>query len=434
MGRQRQSKEAKSVTALEERIKELERALEEKEEELLRLKDELRKRDQQLKDLHYDVKTLGAQCITLMKESERQIKQLQLLLSLAAKINSSLELRSVLVSILRAAEEITNAEASSILLKSGEGLSFEVATGEKADKLVKLTLKRGEGIAGYVAETGKPVIINDTSKDSRHKKEIDEVIGFKTRNLLAVPLRLNDEVIGVLEVINKRDDEGFDEADKSDLMLLAELSAIAIDKARRHEALQELFLNSIRALTAALDARDPYTRGHSERVTQFALAIAEELSLSEEEKKNLELAALLHDIGKVGIEDAILKKPGRLSPEEYELMKTHPEKGYSILKFIKQLEPLLCGVRYHHEHYDGSGYPAGLNGEEIPLYARIIAIADIFDALTSDRPYRPRFTEHEAIRIMREEAGRQLDPEVFEAFMRAYEKGKIRAQSYQDEV
>ena len=434
MNKEEQVEGAKSISALEERVKELERALAEKEEELLRLKDEILKRDQQLRDLRHDVETLGAQCVTLVKESERQIRQLQQLLSLAAKINSSLELRSVLVSILRAAEEITNAEASSILLKSGDELSFEVATGEKADKLVKLTLKRGEGIAGYVAETGKAVIINDTSKDSRHKKEIGEVIGFQTRNLLAVPLRLNNEVIGVLEVVNKRGGEGFDDADKSDLTLLAELSAIAIDKARRHEALQELFLNSIRALTAALDARDPYTRGHSERVTQFALAIADELSLSEEEKKEIELAALLHDIGKVGIEDAVLKKPGRLTPEEYELMKTHPEKGYSILKFIKQLEPSLCGVRYHHEHYDGSGYPAGLSKEEIPLYARIIAVADVFDALTSDRPYRPRFTEQEAIRIMREEAGKQLDPIVFEAFMRAYEKGKIRAQSYQDEV
>ncbi|MCS7254428.1 MAG: GAF domain-containing protein [Armatimonadota bacterium] len=412
---------------LQRKLEELERRLNKREAEISQLKRRLNEREEQLQMLQREVETLENQCLTLVEESKRQIKQLQLLLSLTAGINSSLELRSVLSNILSAAEEITGAEASSILLVSDTGeLVFEVVTGESGGVLKRVSLRLGEGIAGYVAETGKPIIVDDVTKDKRHKRGVDEVTGFKTRNLLAVPLRLNDKVIGVIEVVNKRGEESFDEADLKDLMLLAELSAIAIDKARKHEALQELFISSIRALAAALDARDPYTHGHSERVTQFTLAIAEELGMDEESKKRLELSALLHDIGKVGVEDAVLKKPGKLTEEEYELMKTHPEKGYHILRLVRQLEPHLPGVRYHHEHFDGSGYPLGLKGDEIPLDARIIAVADVFDALTSNRPYRDAYKPEDAIKMMHSEVGKHFDPKVFDAFMRAYEKGKIK--------
>jgi len=416
------------------RIAELERRLNEREREISQLRQMLNEREEQVQMLHREVKTLEAQCLMLLNEGERQVKQLRLLLSLTAKINSSLELKSVLTSILRAAEEVTDAEASSILLKSDSGeLTFEVATGESAEVLRRIFVKPGEGIAGYVVSTGKPVIVNDVEKDARHKREVDEVTGFRTRNLLAVPLRLSGEVIGVIEVLNKRkrcedgtEEAGFDEADLNDLMLLADLSAIAIDKARKHEALQDLFLSSIKALAAALDARDPYTRGHSERVAQFALSIAEELGMDEASRRRIELSALLHDIGKIGIEDSVLRKPGRFTDEEYERMKTHPEKGYHILRLIKQLEPNLPGVRYHHERSDGSGYPLGLSGDDIPLDARIIAIADVFDALTSDRPYRPAHQPEDAIQMIRSDVGKRFDPVVFEAFMRAYEKGKIK--------
>lgn len=416
---------------LQRKLEELERRLGEREREIAQLRQMLEEREKQLQMLHKEVGTLEAQCLTLMNESERQIKQLRQILSLTAKINSSLELRSVLINILHAAEEITGAEASSILLKSDAGeLIFEVATGESVEALKRIAIKPGEGIAGYVVNTGKPVIVNDVARDPRHKQEVDEITGFKTRNLIAVPLRLDGEVIGVVEVLNKRDGEEFDEADLSDLMLLAGLSAIAIDKARKHEALHDLFLSSIRALTAALDARDPYTHGHSERVAQFALAIADELGMDEASKRRIELSALLHDIGKIGIDDSVLKKPGKFTDEEYEQMKTHPEKGYHILMLIKQLEPNLPGVRYHHERFDGSGYPLGLRGDEIPLDARIVAIADVFDALTSDRPYRSAYEPDRAIQIIRSEVGAHFDPNVFEAFMRAYEKGKIKPKAH----
>ena len=431
-----QPRASDDVTKLQEQVAMLQKAVRERDEQIARLNSELARRDERIQELMHEVNTLGDQCITLMTESERQIQQLRSLLALTAQINSSLDVRTVLTSIMQAAEQITNAEASSLMLrdeKTGE-LIFEVATGEKGEAVKEIRLKPGEGIAGHVAQTGEPVIVNDVSKDPRHKRDADVKTGFQTRNILAVPLRMDERIIGVLEVLNKRDAECFDELDLHDLTLLSELSAIAIDKAQKHQALQDMFIGAVRALVTALDARDPYTHGHSERVTEFALAIADELGLSADDKKRLELSALLHDIGKVGIEDPVLKKPGKLTKDEYEIIKGHPEIGYRILHMIRKMDPYLPGVRYHHEKYDGSGYPQGLKGEEIPLDARIIAVADVFDALTSDRPYRKGFDGGRAIAIMQEEISTHFDPQVFDAFLRAYRKGKIIEQRRREKM
>jgi HD-GYP domain-containing protein (c-di-GMP phosphodiesterase class II) len=228
----------------------------------------------------------------------------------------------------------------------------------------------------------------------------------------------------VLEVLNSRSGI-FTEEDVNELMAISSLCAVAIDKAQTHQALQELFWDLVGAIVAMLDARNPYTRGHSERVTDFAVAIAREMGLSEEHCERIRLSGLLHDIGKVGIPDAILLKEGRLTDVEFAMMKQHPEIGYRILAPIKQMRPYLDGVRYHHERLSGRGYPLGLKGEEIPLDARILAVADVFDALTSDRPYRAAMEPSKAIEIIRRDVPNEFDPDVFAAFLRAWKKGKI---------
>lgn len=188
---------------------------------------------------------------------------------------------------------------------------------------------------------------------------------------------------------------------------------------------KELFMSSIRMLAAAIDAKDPYTRGHSERVKDYSLVIGRSLGYSAAELERLEIAALLHDVGKIGIDDRILRKPTNLTPDEFEIMKTHPDKGAAILAQIEQLRDIIPGMRAHHENYDGSGYPQGLKGEEIPMLGRVITVADTFDAMTTDRPYQKAFTLEFALNRIRTMANIKYDPKIVDAFGRSCEEGKV---------
>jgi HD-GYP domain-containing protein (c-di-GMP phosphodiesterase class II) len=185
----------------------------------------------------------------------------------------------------------------------------------------------------------------------------------------------------------------------------------------------QLFISSIRSLAAAIDARDPYTRGHSERVTRYARIIARQLQLPPDQVRNVEIGALLHDVGKIGIEDRILRKPAALTPEEFEIMKTHPEKGGDIMEPIGILRGPAEIIIHHHERYDGTGYPSGLKGEDIPLGARVVNVADTFDAMTTNRPYQRAMTFQTAARKIGEFSGKACDPRVVVAFQAAFEAG-----------
>jgi HD-GYP domain-containing protein (c-di-GMP phosphodiesterase class II) len=183
---------------------------------------------------------------------------------------------------------------------------------------------------------------------------------------------------------------------------------------------RELFLSTIKSLAAAVDAKDPYTRGHSDRVSQYSLAIARELGYTIKELEQLQIAALLHDVGKIGIDDSILRKPGKLSEEEYTIMKMHPVFGANIMQPIRQLRDIIPGMKHHHECFNGSGYPDGIRQEEIPMTARIIAVADVFDAMTSERPYQKAAGDEVGIKTLVRLSGIRYDPEVVKAFLTAY--------------
>jgi HD-GYP domain-containing protein (c-di-GMP phosphodiesterase class II) len=188
---------------------------------------------------------------------------------------------------------------------------------------------------------------------------------------------------------------------------------------------QELFLETIRTLAAAIDAKDPYTRGHSERVSSYSMAISRHLSLNQEEVFRVHIAAILHDVGKLGIRESILNKPGGLSDEEFEVMRQHPSIGAQIMSPIRMLKDIIPGIRNHHETWDGNGYPDNLTGEEIPMVARIIGVADTFDAMTTTRPYQQAMTLDYVLQKMRSMSGSRFDPVVVEAFTAAVEAGDI---------
>jgi HD-GYP domain-containing protein (c-di-GMP phosphodiesterase class II) len=189
---------------------------------------------------------------------------------------------------------------------------------------------------------------------------------------------------------------------------------------------RELFLGSIRMLAAAIDEKDPYTRGHSDRVAKYSLMIGQQLRLSPEELDRLRIAALLHDVGKIGVDDRVLKKPGALTPEEFEIMKQHPSKGANIMRPVAQLKEMLPGIELHHEHVNGKGYPYGLKGDEIPLMARIISVSDVLDAMTTNRPYQSAKDIDEALEVIRKLAGTKFDINVVEALEAIVQAGNLR--------
>ncbi|HKR61478.1 MAG TPA: HD domain-containing phosphohydrolase, partial [Pyrinomonadaceae bacterium] len=189
---------------------------------------------------------------------------------------------------------------------------------------------------------------------------------------------------------------------------------------------RELFLGTVKALAAAIDGKDPYTRGHSERVSRVSMAIAQRMGLSDDECEKIRVGALLHDVGKIGIDDKILKKPAALTDEEYEVMKQHPQKGYKILSQIPGMEEFLPGMYMHHEMINGQGYPQGLKGDEIPLMGLIVSVADTFDAMTTDRPYQRAMKFEDAVERIQSFVGTRYDERVVDAFTEACEEGQIR--------
>jgi HD-GYP domain-containing protein (c-di-GMP phosphodiesterase class II) len=209
-----------------------------------------------------------------------------------------------------------------------------------------------------------------------------------------------------------------------------ELERFIEDLKRAAEENRELFMGSIQMLAGAVDEKDPYTRGHSDRVTRYSLLIAKEMGLPSSFMETLRISAQLHDVGKIGIEDHILKKPGALTEEEFEVMKTHTTKGANILRPVTQLAEMLPGIELHHEALDGRGYPYGLKGDQIPMLPRVIAVADTFDALTTNRPYQNAHTPDQALQIIKNLAGKRLDPTAVAALLAVYERGEIRIQRF----
>jgi HD-GYP domain-containing protein (c-di-GMP phosphodiesterase class II) len=209
-----------------------------------------------------------------------------------------------------------------------------------------------------------------------------------------------------------------------------ELEHFVEDLKRAAEENRALFMGSIQMLAGAVDEKDPYTRGHSDRVTRYSMLIAKEMNLDTTFMETLQVSAQLHDVGKIGIEDHILKKPGALTAEEFEVMKTHTTKGANILRPVTQLAEMLPGIELHHEALDGRGYPYGLQGDQIPLLARVIAVADTFDALTTNRPYQQAHTPDQALQIIQNLAGKRLDPEAVKALLAVYARGEIKIQRF----
>jgi putative nucleotidyltransferase with HDIG domain len=234
-----------------------------------------------------------------------------------------------------------------------------------------------------------------------------------------VPLSVEGSVIGAIIATDKLDGEDYYSTEIKLISSIATDCAVAIKKALLYDEIHEMLFNTAEAFSLAMEAKDPYTYGHSKRVSELSANIAKAIGLAPETIRRIRLAALLHDIGKLGTPEVILGKVSGLEPEEMDRMKEHPYAGARIVENIGRMREIAQWMCHHHEKYDGSGYPSGLKGDEIPLPSRIIALADFYDALTSERPYRKALGRDEAVRIMGESVGTHFDPAVFEHFLKA---------------
>lgn len=354
-----------------------------------------------------------------------QVERMEALLEVGRVVSSTLDLRELLTKIMYTATQVMRCETSTVYLvdEKSQELYFHIVQGDPnvGAKLQEIRLPLGTGLAGWCAQNNKPVIVPDTEKDPRFFKGADKKSGFVTRSMICVPMRLKDKVVGVLQVLNRTGEIPFNEHDLEMLANVANQAVSAIENARLYENIQQVYISTIEVLATAIDAKDPYTQGHSRRVTEYSVAIAEELNLTRQEIEDIRYAGLLHDVGKIGIKDSIIRKPGRLTDEEYAIIKKHPSIGARILRPVDFLADKIPGVLHHHEYYDGRGYPDHMVGEDIPLAGRIICVADAFDAMTTNRPYRKGLTVQTAIGELTKFSGKQFDPVCVEAFLRAFD-------------
>ncbi len=363
------------------------------------------------------------------RTARRNALQSEHLIQVSQQLAGSLDADVVLHSILDKAVELLQVQSGSLLLidEQTRELVFCVVNGPAGAKLLNKRLPPGVGIVGAVARDGKPLIVNDAKADPRHYGEIDLATSTYTQSLLCVPLITKGRTIGVLEVLNKLDGTPFDTSDCDLLSAFAAQSAIALSNAQLYSELKRAFADTVRIIANAVEARDANTAGHTNRVTAIGLAIARELGWSREQMEYLEIGALLHDIGKIGMPDRILNKADDLTLEEYNLMKQHPIVGAQLLKGVGGLSNILPYILYHQERYDGKGYPFGLAGNAIPIEGRLLAVADTFDAMTSSRPYRDGLSAQEAVDEIVCHRGTQFDPQVVDALIAAHQKGRLKA-------
>ena len=310
--------------------------------------------------------------------------------------------------------ELLGAQIGHLMLYDDEkgDLVMEHSVGLAEDLGSRRRITIQEGLAGWVISNRQPLLIKDFS--SQDKFSATSSIGYERKSAISVPIMTKDELIGVLTIVNRRDGRPFQEDERTLLATIASEAAMALHNVLLLEKIQKSYFSMVQALITAVEAKDVYTKGHSERVTRYSLLIAEQLNLPLSQMEIIQQAGILHDIGKITVELSILNKPTRLSAEEYEKIKGHPDVGYRILEPIEFDERIKLCVLQHHERPDGKGYPNGATSDDIIIEAKVLAAADAFDAMTTDRPYREALSLNEALDELKRCSGSQFDPDIVE--------------------
>ena len=362
------------------------------------------------------IKRHGADLEKINEELNRKVFYISSLFEASNSIISSPNVHGLLSSIIDTSLKTLNAHIGSVIFINKEGLSTEVIRGESHESRMDEIAKTNEMAASWVIRESKPLLINSGSNGLFHIGKNNGIA-----SILSVPLRLKDKVIGTLNLnrLKSSISGNFTESDMELLSTLANQVAVAIDNVRLYERLEKNYIGTLAALTAAVEAKDPYTKGHSEIVAEYAKIIATKMGFPEHIVKTIRNAGLLHDIGKIGVSELILRKRDKLTYEEWQSIKMHPMIGKKILEPIETLKEALPMIYHHHERYDGTGYLEGLKGDDIPLGARILSIADSFEAMSAERIYRPRLSFNNILSEIEKGRHTQFDSSIVDIFLDA---------------
>ena len=355
-------------------------------------------------------------------------KPIVALLNVARTLAAETSLEHLLKTVAQEIKKVLDADRCTVFLldRQRNELVSKVALGMGTQEL---RFPADKGLAGYAAQMGEIINIKDAYQDERFNPDIDRETGYKTKTILCMPIwNMKHEILGVFQVLNKNNDGVFSKEDEDILIAIGSSAGIAIENAKLFESQQmmidqqkELFKNFVDTLAASIDARDKITAGHSNRVKMYSELICEVMGLDERDTANIIHAAILHDIGKIGIRDAVLQKDGKLTDDEYKHIQEHVKITYDILNRVyisEEFKEVAEIASSHHEKYDGTGYFRKLKGEEIPLGGRILAVSDVFDAITSKRHYRDKMPIKNALDIIKSGAWKHFDGDIVEAFFK----------------
>jgi putative nucleotidyltransferase with HDIG domain len=361
----------------------------------------------------------------LNRELNSKLEELTRLYSISEAMTRFMDTDQIFEQIVQVAAEVSGAQRVSVMLmdRARNHLRFRAAIGVPEDVVRNTRLRVGEGIAGKVASDGESIRVSQrTDLSHDYPKSEDQ---YASHSYLCLPLFIGDRVFGVLNLTDKLGRGNFSAQDEQIMSILLEKAGTKLENQALYEGIYANMVDTLNTLVTTIEAKDPYTREHSLRVTEYALKIGKILNVSEQDLEMIDFAGTLHDIGKIGVHDEILTKSGRLTNEEYDAIKEHPRIGEKIVAPLGLSDVERAIIRNHHERYDGKGYPDGLYGEEIPFLARIVAVADAFDAMTTTRSYRQALSVEMAIGELEKHRGTQFDPVAANAMLQGLKSGLI---------
>ncbi len=401
-------------------------ALEERLKEIEYLNINLEERIEEIEEVNYRIADLASELEGKNIVLNQVVDRLQALYKMGLATNATMDLNKLLDLLSNKVMETLRANVSYILMLNPKTGNMIVggAAGITKDfnRDIEIPLKPG-GVSHWVINRNQPKLLENIDQAREFSKM--SRLGFIRESVVCAPLTDKDKVIGTITVANPVDGTPFNASDLELLSTIAAQASVAIRNARLYEEQEQSYINTVQALVSAVEASDAYTRGHSERVTRYSVALARHMGVEGETLKHLEQAAVLHDIGKIGIDVSLLHKKEKLTAADIDVLKLHPSIGVRILEPIHFLSTVRQIIEQHHERYDGKGYPQGLTNDEWRLEAKILAVCDTYDAMTSDRPYRKALSHEIAIQEIRDHSGSQFDPDVAAAFLSLCDEGRL---------
>lgn len=407
--------------------------LEEQLKEIENLNVTLEERIEEVERANYTIADLASELEQININLQNVVEHLSTIYKIGLAINSTMDIDRLFNLIVKTTTTTLKANIGYVILYDKEQQMLNVTNLIGNGKLIapeKAIPMTDSSVSSWVIKNRKPLLIADINETPQF--DVFSALGYERKTLICAPLIVKDDIIGTISAVNKIDNSKFCQDELEMLITIAAQAAIAIKNATLYEEQQQTYLNTIQALVSAVEASDSYTRGHSERVTRYSLEIGRRMNLSSDRLQVLERAAILHDIGKIGIDLSLLHKEGKLTAKDVHELQQHPLIGMKILEPIEFLLDVRTCIGQHHERYDGLGYPNHIKSSELLQEARILTVADAFDAMTTDRPYRKALTLEAAMAELNDNSGSQFDPQIVEVFTSVLDEGVFFQSRFKD--